>query len=415
MLRSALLASVVLATSAAHGDEVTDVRLLAGQEQIWIALDAQPDALQYQHRGDGVYLELTGFEVGHPRSILPNGADAISRLEVMPAEASTRILISGRFAQAYAELRQGGVLIDLSAAAAYRVADQRQRASQQAASTSIQARATEDGTPRSNRTEREAYGPGAATDRAEVQQDGERRDTLWDATRSVGERLAAEARAASMQAERAGADTEGAAERPAATAQEQQNSTRQGFQIADPHEEPRSDSGGMWLMRGDDDGADETPAAATPAAQPEQPVDEGAEPSASPEDEPALAPDTVDVSTIPGETELVASNAELPGPCDPTAAAIASSPWDLDALADHAACLIGIGEFENGAGLYERVLAFDPGHFPAALGLARLRERQGRREDAARLFETAANAARTDGQGLSARAAARRLRQDGER
>ncbi|MCP2670838.1 hypothetical protein NHF40_07855 [Maricaulaceae bacterium EIL42A08] len=412
MLRSAFLASVFFATSAAYGDAVTDVRLLAGQEQIWIALDAQPEALQFQLRGDGVYLELTGFEVGRPRSILPNGSDAISSLEVMPAEASTRVLISGRFAQAYAELRQGGVLIDLSAEAASRMSDQRQHTSRLAAGMSLQAQAPEQARPGPNRTEREASGPGAATGRAAVPEDLERRDTLWDATRPVEERLAAEARAASMQAEQAGLGPEGAGDRPVASAQGNQGSVRQGFQIADPYEEPRSESGGMWLMRGDGEGADETPAGSAPAVQPEQENDDANAPVAAPDEQPALDPDTIDVSTIPGETELVTSNAELPGPCDPTAAAIASSPWDLDALADHAGCLIGIGEFENGAGLYERVLAFDPGHFPAALGLARLRERQGRREDAARLFETAANAALTDGQALSARAAARRLRQD---
>ena len=101
-----------------------------------------------------------------------------------------------------------------------------------------------------------------------------------------------------------------------------------------------------------------------------------------------------------------------PGLCEDSAAAIASSPWDLDALARHAACLVENGERRNAAGLYERVLAFEPGHFQAALGLARLREAESRRDEAARLFQAAANSALTDGEALAARQSAARLRGD---
>lgn len=101
---------------------------------------------------------------------------------------------------------------------------------------------------------------------------------------------------------------------------------------------------------------------------------------------------------------------EMSGPCDATAAAVQASPWDLDALTRHADCLVEIEARANAAGLYERVLAFEPTHYRAAIGLARIREYQGRSQDAAALYERAANAAMTDGEALDARAAANRNR-----
>ena len=103
------------------------------------------------------------------------------------------------------------------------------------------------------------------------------------------------------------------------------------------------------------------------------------------------------------------------GPCDAQAAALADAPWDLDLIVAQADCLVEAGERANAVGLYERVLAFEPEHFRAALGLARLREHAGRHEDAARLFEAAAGSALTDGEALAARAAARRARGRSER
>ena len=63
----------------------------------------------------------------------------------------------------------------------------------------------------------------------------------------------------------------------------------------------------------------------------------------------------------------------------------------------------------DAATLYERVLAFEPGHYGAALGLARLRAAQGDTAAAAALFQTAADSARTDGEALAARSAADNL------
>ena len=110
----------------------------------------------------------------------------------------------------------------------------------------------------------------------------------------------------------------------------------------------------------------------------------------------------------------IAADPDAPGPCDATAAAVQASPWDLDALTAHADCLFGLGARDNAAGLYERVLAFNPTHFRAAIGLARIREAQGRGEEAARLYDRAASAAMTDGEALAARAAADRNRAEDE-
>ncbi len=106
-----------------------------------------------------------------------------------------------------------------------------------------------------------------------------------------------------------------------------------------------------------------------------------------------------------------AASQSSPGPCDAQAAALADAPWDLDRLTDQADCLVEAGEIRNATGLYERVLAFQPEHFRAALGLARLRQLAGRHADAARLYETAAGSAMTDGEALAASAAARRARE----
>jgi hypothetical protein len=111
----------------------------------------------------------------------------------------------------------------------------------------------------------------------------------------------------------------------------------------------------------------------------------------------------------------VTSQPGMSGPCDATAGAVQESPWDLDALTRHGDCLVELGVRDNAAGLYERVLAFDPTHFRAAIGLARIREAQGRGDEAAALYERAANAALTDGEALAARAAAGRNRDEEDR
>jgi hypothetical protein len=130
--------------------------------------------------------------------------------------------------------------------------------------------------------------------------------------------------------------------------------------------------------------------------------------ASEPDREPAPYP-ADDRALVPNAAEAASQTAS--GPCDAQASALADAPWDLDRLTDQADCLVETGETRNATGLYERVLAFQPEHFRAALGLARLRQQSGRHGDAARLFETAAGSAMTDGEALAASAAARRARE----
>lgn len=163
----------------------------------------------------------------------------------------------------------------------------------------------------------------------------------------------------------------------------------------------------------------------TPALQPDSEPD--SEPDAAPDPAPhgavsmpqggaASEPDREPASYPAGDRASApdageAASQPAPGPCDAQASALADAPWDLDRLTDQADCLVEAGETRNATGLYERVLAFQPEHFRAALGLARLRQQSGRHGDAARLFETAAGSAMTDGEALAASAAARRARE----
>ncbi len=379
MVRTLSILTALAVSSAAHGDEVVDVRLLASGEHIWIALDQQPEALRYQTSNGRISVQLDGFQPADTRTIQPSVTGLITAMGVRPASAGSEIEIVGSFARGHAELREGGILIDMFEAA-YRVAATDAMPGHQDVSRPQSGSGSEGVAERGDDgvSDRPSYSESSGTAQASATR------AQHDADQVSGPRQTAEA----------------AASPPTPSGRDSG-----GFVIGDPIDES-TPAGGLWLMESDE------PEPQAPAAQPASPMQadtpapvETTEPAAEPEGDGA-----VDLSSIPGETELVVADADQPGPCDPTAAAIASSPWDLDALANHAACLIEIGEYQNGAGLYERVLAFDPGHFQAALGLARLRERQGRRDDAARLFETAADAALTDGQALSARAAARRLR-----
>ncbi len=338
MLRSTLALTVLFAAPVAHADEVSDVLLLAGEQQLWIALEGQPEALDFQSASGRLTLTLSGFQALNARSITPAVNGSIARVDIEPGQAGTRLTLEGTFAVAQAELRQGGILIDWSGGPYPYAVTQ----------------------PAAPVAEAEPAAPHTAM----------ARPTGPSQAEPTGETLYAIAEPADPSPE--------------------------------PISQPRQGEGAAAQI-----------ATAVPDDAPQRSTPRPLSPTAPSDLEPMA--DTlvteVDPSSVPGETALVEVEPDMPGPCDPTAAAVASSPWDLDGLAAHAACLIEIGETVNGAGLYERVLAFDPSHFQAALGLARLRERQGRRADAARLFETAADAALTDGQALAARQSARRLRE----
>jgi tetratricopeptide (TPR) repeat protein len=289
MLRFLLsAASALFLTSTVHADEVRDVLLLQGEQHVWIALDGAPTGLSAYPGQGHLLIALTGFSPSSAREIRTRDGGPLEAVSIRPGG---QIVLSGGFASAAAELRDGGVLVSFGDAPAYRAEAAPAQDSRQIGAPQLRAAAPETTEP--------ARSPAAPS------------------------RLA--------------------------------------------RTEPQ-------------------------------------------EAAPTQTPAAVQSAVAEGET---GSDAPAPaGLCEESAAVIASSPWDLDALARHAACLAENGEGRNAAGLYERVLAFEPGHFQAALGLARLREAEGRRADAARLFEAAANSALTDGEALAARQAAARLRGD---
>lgn len=136
---------------------------------------------------------------------------------------------------------------------------------------------------------------------------------------------------------------------------------------------------------------------------------EGSAASGSPT---ALSPSEPDhvaeaVQEVPGEPDV--SVAERV--CPEQNMAIEESPWDLDLLTALGECLSAHDHGPDAVEYFEQVLAFEPSHFRAALGLARIREQLGEPDEAARLFEVASRSAITDGEALAARAAARRMRE----
>lgn len=85
----------------------------------------------------------------------------------------------------------------------------------------------------------------------------------------------------------------------------------------------------------------------------------------------------------------------------------------MQALLAQARCFADSGEEASAALVLERILAFQPDQFDAALELGRIRESQGDAAAAQALYEQAAGSAMTDGQALRARAAARRAAEGG--
>lgn len=97
------------------------------------------------------------------------------------------------------------------------------------------------------------------------------------------------------------------------------------------------------------------------------------------------------------------------GLCQAEAEAVAASTWDIPLMTAYAQCLQGGGEVASATSLYEQILAFEPDHFQAALGLAGLKAEAGDRDEARQLYMEAARSARTDGDALRARALANAL------
>ena len=177
----------------------------------------------------------------------------------------------------------------------------------------------------------------------------------------------------------------------------------------------------------------DAPLAAAPAAPAPQPMAELApEPDFEPDAEPPpeltpsdpgrSAPSRTTASPEPAGSNAPArlwagvdgaaapdpGDGEPTGPCAQSEARLREGPWNIAAMIDHAACLAGIDQTAGAAALYARVLAFEPENYDAAMGLGAIRAEAGDAESAQALFEQAAGAARTDGQALRARSAARR-------
>jgi tetratricopeptide (TPR) repeat protein len=190
-------------------------------------------------------------------------------------------------------------------------------------------------------------------------------------------------------------------------------------------------AGGVWLTL-DAQGWSAPPAprvmAQRPAAAPAlastpepAPVETGAD-QTSPSDGAALPgppgeTPAADATPPPARTPAPspATPAQRAAAVNPACADVAQSledaPWDLDLIAAKGSCLVQAGAPAEARTQFERVLAFEPDHVPAALGLARLKEAAGELSAAAALYDIAARGARTDGEALEAMAAARRLRE----
>ena len=153
------------------------------------------------------------------------------------------------------------------------------------------------------------------------------------------------------------------------------------------------------------------PAPANTAASAAAPDAEAASPSPSPGAAPA-APEPEPAQTSQPAPATPAQRAAAVNPaCAGVAQELEDAPWDLDLIAAQGSCLAQAGDGADAAVQFERVLAFEPEHARAALGLARLKEAAGDLTAAADLYDIAARGARTDGEALEAMAAARRLRE----
>ena len=98
--------------------------------------------------------------------------------------------------------------------------------------------------------------------------------------------------------------------------------------------------------------------------------------------------------------------------CVSQADTVAMSPWDLDALTALAQCHVDDNRPLEARPHLERVLAFEPGRFDAAILLAEVAEGEGAIDEARALYDQAAGSARSDGQAAAARARGRALSPD---
>ena len=162
--------------------------------------------------------------------------------------------------------------------------------------------------------------------------------------------------------------------------------------------------------------APEPAAVERPAVSPEMTPEGAAEPA--PETLPETAPETAPETSperAPEPAPVAAADTVAPQParamtpCEIAAAGVAADPWNFAVLGDHAACLADQDETEAAREIYERILAFEPENYTAALGLAQISVDQGDAEAARALFSQAASAASSDAEAAYAWSRARDL------
>ena len=107
--------------------------------------------------------------------------------------------------------------------------------------------------------------------------------------------------------------------------------------------------------------------------------------------------------------QIVEEPAEIIGSCEAAAAAVELNPWDDTALADHASCLVDMGNIEQAALIYEQMLAFEPENFDFAMALADIRANQGDMAAARALYDQATMNSMSDAEAIRARSQARAI------
>ena len=374
MKRLATLALLgLLAPAGAQAqDRLSDVLVVErdGGRYLWLELDGQPTGLSYSNQGDRLTIQLTGFTPIGAREILPMGTAAqLDSIALMPSETGSYVIVQGRFAQPFAELREGGVWISLDAVI---TGDMPLNPGRVQVHNTYTAQ-----TDHVSGHSEHASSPDAVG--LEDQGSGEPGAHSSPPTYTIAPR--AEALETSRVQDRSSRPTN----TPSAAGE------RRGR--TEPNRGGVADEGSQT---------------------PETPTEAVSEPNGGTAPISTVPPDErpAEVAAI-AQAAAVQSNesAQPVTPCLETAFALRESPWDLAAMTLHADCLVAAEDRDGAAPLYERVLAFDPTHFRAAM---RIRGSQGRGAEAARLFERAASAALTDGEALAARASAEANSDDDE-
>jgi hypothetical protein len=364
--------SALALANAASPNELVDVFQLdqGAHGQIFLALNETPPAFHVHSDGQGVVIELPDFEVG-ARDIYPAKGAVFERLSVSVADGTTYMRVFGTGHDAHVDPVLGGFLISLGAgrpAVVNAIPEERHVI----ASAVISLPEAHSGSNLHSQTAQMHGSDAVSEDVSPIAANGDNATTG-----------------------QAGGSYTSVSNGSDAASQNVNSSAG-----AEPPSLPDI------AASGSDDAPGPAEARSGPAAVEPSPTT----PQGSQTVTQSAAPIDIDAELAAMEAEAALQDAPA-GPCEADEAALEDSPWDLDLLANLGECLVESDKAEDAKTYYERVLAFEPGHFRAALGLARIQEAEGNRSDAARLFDAASRSATTDGEALAARAAARRIRE----